>query len=1165
MATYSKLLLSTGGGIISQIQQAEQVEHTATLLIGLGGTGIDCLTEIKKAVRERLQPDNPDALVPTYNHIRFLAVDTDVTSGITGFDKNETFDIANPNVKKALKSKSALDTRRELDWLDPEKVDVADIGDAGAGGFRQAGRYMMMDKSNQFLAKIKEMITLAKKDAGKASLYIHIFAGISGGTGSGTFLDVCYLVRKAISEANGGDGVVLGYFFLPDVNLDRIPTSASLVQSYVPKNGYAAMQELDYCMRLPENGGSFTQVYKNGTQIDWNEPPVDLCHLISATDKSFQVVNNAYNNSMKVTAEYVMDFLTKPDEGTHADATEVGVVEAESGEGESKFSIKSHLANFTAMVNAADGGKSYGYNLRYLVIGASCASIPMRKINTYLASKVFERFASLSSNTPSEVEVQELANKAKIVNVDSLLTEITKNGGDSNLIIAPDVLGMEFTRDNGDKDLLYHYTDQKAEKMGVIEKNAQSMMDEKNSDSLIGRVCAQLDACAMDLSRGPAYAYRVVQASFAGNILNIIDGVIENVDKRRSQRNHNVYEQAGSYKDLYEESRQFWYGEKNKRKKLANKAFDQYVVDMEQYIIGQIEVTQLEQLLTVMKKLREQVARKADEYYLKFSRVMDNLISTFKENRDALNNDPDGDDKGTFAIPLLTIREIRPTLDSAVEKMDMSGVLSQFVAYMFRQDLDGKPVWIDEDDDKISRAVKDFFIHNVFAGFASRTITEFLSDKYGTTNAAVITNNLYKDYMLKLKDRSEALFPIDPGIYGGDDNEIAYVSVPTTADVVINAAEQLHAQYDAFKIKKSALKDRIYIMRCSVALPIGAYSNGELYETSYYSDYQCGRHYYVGKGGCELFNDWHQLLPLRPQSLIDNRDKLPERLQTILQEACDVYDQAKEANLFDGNMIRKVSDGSMTALDEAMAYVAAAETRVQAMPGNAAVIYQDAAQKLKAALDGIQYESSGYNLPAGSAVTADVAERIRKDYFVISPALHTVVRREMERLAKYRAKYEELTGKVAGTNKELTELKEFAKALFTGAIAWDMAFGLTYNKMEFGIPMPQTLTDFTQQDKYKYAMLPLYQAFLSYQALDEADRKNISADANQRFAGMAALPEVVSCVKACEAKINMEFVNGFMTVAATYPEINEAARKFIGTLMQELAATVATVKAFGVY
>ena len=43
MAVYSKLLLSAGGGIVSSMQQAEQARNTATLLIGLGGTGIDCL------------------------------------------------------------------------------------------------------------------------------------------------------------------------------------------------------------------------------------------------------------------------------------------------------------------------------------------------------------------------------------------------------------------------------------------------------------------------------------------------------------------------------------------------------------------------------------------------------------------------------------------------------------------------------------------------------------------------------------------------------------------------------------------------------------------------------------------------------------------------------------------------------------------------------------------------------------------------------------------------------------------------------------------------------------------------------------------------------------------------------------------------------------------
>ena len=74
---YSKLSLRTGGGIVSELQQAEQVKNTATLLIGLGGTGIDCLKEIKKQMRVSIKPDNPGAEVPVYEHIRFLAVDNE--------------------------------------------------------------------------------------------------------------------------------------------------------------------------------------------------------------------------------------------------------------------------------------------------------------------------------------------------------------------------------------------------------------------------------------------------------------------------------------------------------------------------------------------------------------------------------------------------------------------------------------------------------------------------------------------------------------------------------------------------------------------------------------------------------------------------------------------------------------------------------------------------------------------------------------------------------------------------------------------------------------------------------------------------------------------------------------------------------------------------------
>ena len=64
MAVYSKLLLSAGGGIVSTMQQAEQAKNTASLLIGLGGTGIDCLRTIKTQVRSRLRPDDSWAWTP---------------------------------------------------------------------------------------------------------------------------------------------------------------------------------------------------------------------------------------------------------------------------------------------------------------------------------------------------------------------------------------------------------------------------------------------------------------------------------------------------------------------------------------------------------------------------------------------------------------------------------------------------------------------------------------------------------------------------------------------------------------------------------------------------------------------------------------------------------------------------------------------------------------------------------------------------------------------------------------------------------------------------------------------------------------------------------------------------------------------------------------------
>ena len=104
---YRQLLLSTGGGIISNTQKDKQ-EKCVTLAIGLGGTGVACLRNLKRQVYERLQADDPNDPIPTYSHIKFLAVDTDKTSleadgKINSLDEStEFFDISSPNIQLLL-------------------------------------------------------------------------------------------------------------------------------------------------------------------------------------------------------------------------------------------------------------------------------------------------------------------------------------------------------------------------------------------------------------------------------------------------------------------------------------------------------------------------------------------------------------------------------------------------------------------------------------------------------------------------------------------------------------------------------------------------------------------------------------------------------------------------------------------------------------------------------------------------------------------------------------------------------------------------------------------------------------------------------------------------------------------------------------------------------
>ena len=104
---YQSLLLSTGGGIISNVQKSLQ-DDAPVVVIGVGGTGARALDALKKKVYRQLQPDKPTDTIPRYEHIRFMEIDSDAewVAGTNLDDDQEFENLQDINVKTKFTDKN---------------------------------------------------------------------------------------------------------------------------------------------------------------------------------------------------------------------------------------------------------------------------------------------------------------------------------------------------------------------------------------------------------------------------------------------------------------------------------------------------------------------------------------------------------------------------------------------------------------------------------------------------------------------------------------------------------------------------------------------------------------------------------------------------------------------------------------------------------------------------------------------------------------------------------------------------------------------------------------------------------------------------------------------------------------------------------------------------
>lgn len=982
MAVYSKLLYRDGGGILLSQQKEEQAKNKATILIGLGGTGVHCLRTIKTQVYTRLKPDTEGPNRSMYSHIRFVGVDSDCKSNektcrehssgksmnqMPLDDKEEFFTISFIPVPAPM-----LKTMEGFEWFDGEHIQMPNTPYTGARGVRQLGRVMLMNQSEAFIHKIENEINIAIGELESPCVEIHIISGLGGGTGSGCFLDVCYMIRSIVERIK--EAVIFGYFFMPDVNLDKIPFESINVRNNIMNNGYAAMQELDYCMRLPENGGSFDQIYPNHRVIKWDRPPVDLCHLICAADAKGSVFPDGYNYAIETAAEYIMGFLSETGEMINHE----------------------HVAKFCSMIHSINENKKIGSEMAYCVIGASCVSIPLREINTYLASKVFEKFSTIRWNAPNEKDIESFILSVLYPGVpdwscfyDLLFHELLGNA----LRNYDNYLGdWKFARDNGIDKFVQDYVEQTKVRMYEIESNVKRIFSIDEPKSFFRRLQARLSVILRDMQRGPFYAYSMIRNSEKkfGDVLNSL------IDENIMRRKHEDY-QASVYYDHYKKARADFERCSKPFGFSASKIFEyllECVMLCEQCKLKKMVYDEID---SVLREFRNQLVEIAVPYYDKLNRVILTLNNTFSENRTAFADQKISLNEGNLVIPMISITEMKKYVDEEIAGMNIPNLFDTFMECL----LNHEEEWIVEDEDKIFRLVSDFFSEVVSGNFSEKTMTSFLRDKYENKYGGIVTDvqlaeDIYNDWMKLLIEKASPLFCFDPNVWDEGKTLVeTSIFVHPSSLPVMEAAREIRKTKSCYISKAKSITDRIVCITWGCGLPLCSYRYSADYEKALYSSKIPGTRLYEGEN---YSNGWNKLPSIFPQSMIKLTDA-PQDIASLISEARTLYAEARKYGVIDDDsyICIPTSDSvdQFTGVLDELEQGIAKEKDCGCLEERIAK-----AQNLSLRL----YKTSTVLTRDGEKWSNEIIQSVQEDYFVSAPVIQKQVREIVEMMDKLYAR-----------------------------------------------------------------------------------------------------------------------------------------------------------------
>ena len=282
------------------------------LIVGIGQTGLSMMQRIRETIHAQLAP------LPLLPHLRFLLLDTDpevvraATRGAPG-GSLAAADVFIAPLNRPSHYLKPRDGRPPLEsWLNPKllyRIPRSQV----TTGVRGLGRLAFVDHYRSIVRRLQADIDAITEPQALANAVrqtrrgmrtnrpaVYVLTGLTGGTGSGMFIDLAYTVRSVLRQMGYENPDVVGLILLPTVDAGRSRT--------LPLgNTYAALSELHH---FGSPGSVFAAKYHDREPpIQDPGPPFSRTVLLKQADEGDEV---ASREVFELCGQFLYRDLTTP-------------------------------------------------------------------------------------------------------------------------------------------------------------------------------------------------------------------------------------------------------------------------------------------------------------------------------------------------------------------------------------------------------------------------------------------------------------------------------------------------------------------------------------------------------------------------------------------------------------------------------------------------------------------------------------------------------------------------------------------------------------------------------------------------------------------------------------------------------------------------------------